>query len=269
MSREVLTHERPAALAHRGSRELWPENTMVAFQGAIDLGYRFLETDLHATADGKLVLFHDDTLGRTTDQTGKVSKWTWEDLADVDAGYRFDPIHHFPHRGRGVAIPSLEELATTFPNALLTLDLKQSGMEPLLVEAVHRLNLWDRVIVGSFSDARIRRFRKLTGGRVATSSGPRETLGAMTTARLGRPLNVRADALQIPESYGKRTVLTERLIESAHASGKQIHVWTVNERADMERLLDMGADGLITDRPDILKDLMIERGEGGPEAWHE
>ncbi len=269
MPREVLTHEWPIALAHRGSRELWPENTMVAFQGAIDLGYRFLETDLHATSDGKVVLFHDDTLNRTTDHHGRISKWTWDELRECDAAYRFDPIHHFPHRGRGVRIPTLEELATTFPNTLLTLDLKQSGIEQLLVEVVYRLNLWDRVIVGSFSDARIRRFRKLTGGRVATSSGPRETLAAMGAARLGRPLKVRADALQIPETYGRTRVLTSRLIEAAHASGKQIHVWTVNERADMIRLLDMGVDGLITDRPDTLKDLMIARGSGGPEEWHE
>lgn len=256
MIREVLSHEHPIAMAHRGSRLLWPENTMVAFQGAVDLGYRYLETDLHATSDGVLVLFHDDTLGRTTDGSGNIKKRTFEDLSQLDAGYRFDPIHHFPHRGAGLRIPTLEELAQTFPTAMLTLDLKQSGIEKLLADAVHRLNLWDRVIVGSFSDTRIRKFRKLTGRRVATSSGPRETLRAMASARRGRPVSVPADALQVPEIYGRIQVVTPKLVRAAHDGGKQVHVWTVNDADDMKRLLAMGVDGIITDRPDTLKDVL-------------
>lgn len=229
---------------------------MVAFQGAVDLGYRYLETDLHATSDGVLVLFHDDTLNRTTDRSGKVRKRTFVDLSQFDAAYRFDPIHHFPHRGTGVRVPTLEELVQTFPSAMLTLDLKQSGIEKLLADAVHRLNLWDRVIVGSFSDARIRKFRKLTGRRVATSSGPRETLRAMASARAGRPVSVPADALQVPETYGRIRVVTPALVQAAHEGGKQVHVWTVNEADDMKRLLGMGVDGLITDRPETLKEVL-------------
>ena len=168
----ALAHEHPIAIAHRGSRTLWPENTMMAFQGAVDLGYRYLETDLHISADGALVCLHDDTLERTTDGTGKVWQRHLADLRKLDAGFRFDSMHHFPQRGTGVTIPTLEELVTTFPGAVITLDLKQPGLEAPLVAAIEQFKLWDRVIVGSFSDVRLRRFRKLAGDRVATSPAP-------------------------------------------------------------------------------------------------
>lgn len=269
MRREVLNHELPIAMAHRGSGVLWPENTLVAFQGAVDLGYRYLETDLHATADGVLVALHDDTLDRTTDGTGPVWKHTLEHVQSLDAGYRFDAVHHFPHRGTGVRVPTLEEIVTTFPDALLTVDLKQNGLEPLLVDAVHRLDLWDRLIVGSFRDSRIRRFRRLTGARVATSTGPLATARAIMAARSRRPLRVQADALQIPMRRGSVEVVTPTLIEAAHAADKHVHVWTVNDPQDMVRLLDMGVDSIISDRVDTLKEVMISRGGGGPPEWHD
>jgi glycerophosphoryl diester phosphodiesterase len=149
----------PIAMAHRGSRLLWPENTMIAFQGAVDLGIRYLETDLHASADGVLVCLHDDTLERTTDAAGRVVHRTAAELARVDAGFRHDPLGGFPFRGKGIGVPTLEEVVTAFPDTHLTLDLKQSNIEHLLVEAIDRHNLTDRVIVGSFRDRRIFRGR--------------------------------------------------------------------------------------------------------------
>ncbi len=264
--RPFFRHEHPIAMAHRGSRLLWPENTMPAFEGAARLGYRYLETDVHATGDGVLVCLHDDTVDRTTDGSGKVWDYSWEELQRLDAGYRFVGDGGLPFRGRGVTIPSFEELVTTYPEAMVTVDLKQSGIEGLLAEAVAHLELWDRIIVGSFRDRRIRRFRRLTEGRVATSSGPQETLCMWLAARRGRAAQIPADALQVPVRYGPVTLVDERTVAAAHAAGKQVHVWTVNEPAEMRRLLDLGVDGLITDRPDLLRDLMVQRGRGGP--WH-
>ena len=131
---------------------------MTAFQGAVDLGFRYLETDLHTSADGVLVCFHDDTLDRTTDATGRVDHRTYAELRRIDAGFRHDPLRGFPFRGTGISVPSLEEVVITFPDVHLTLDLKQSGIEELLAEMVDRLDLHDRVIVGSFKDGRIARF---------------------------------------------------------------------------------------------------------------
>ena len=251
-----FSHEHPIAMAHRGSRILWPENTMEAFQGAVDLGFRYLETDLHATADGVLVCFHDDNLDRTTDATGAVSHRTLAELQRVDAGFRHDPLRGFPFRAKGVRVPTLEECVTTFPHAMFTLDLKQAGIEELLVAAINRLGIRDRVIIGSFKDRRIARFRKLAGPGVATSSGPWETRALWASARTGRPLNIRADALQVPPTYGKTTVVDDRFVRAAHAVGKQVHVWTIDEPEEMRRLLDLGVDALITDRPDILPGVM-------------
>ena len=235
---------------------MWPENTMTAFQGAVDLGFRYLETDLHASADGVLVCFHDDTLDRTTDATGRVDHRTYAELRRIDAGFRHDPLRGFPFRGTGVSIPSLEEVVTTFPDVHLTLDLKQSGIEELLAEMVDRLDLHDRVIVGSFKDGRIARFRKLAGPPVATSSGPWETRAFWAGSRVGRSVPIRADALQVPVSYGRTTVVDARFVHAAHELGKQVHVWTVNEPDEMRYLLDLGVDALISDRADILPRVM-------------
>jgi glycerophosphoryl diester phosphodiesterase len=251
-----FSHEHPIAMAHRGSRILWPENTMAAFQGAVDLGFRYLETDVHATADGVLVCFHDDALGRTTDATGMVWHRTFAELSRIDAGFRHDPLGGFPFRANGVTVPTLEEVVTTFPDAMFTLDLKQSGVEVLLAEMVDRLQLHDRVIVGSFKDRRIARFRRLAGPAVATSSGPYETRAIWMAARLGRSLRTRADALQVPVSYGRTKVVDAKLIHAAHESGKQVHVWTVNEPDEMRYLLDLGVDALISDRPDVLPQVL-------------
>jgi glycerophosphoryl diester phosphodiesterase len=251
--RPYLTHEHPIRLAHRGSRVLWPENTMTAFQGARELGYRYLEIDVHVTRDGRVVVFHDDELDRLTDGRGKVWEWRWEDLRRLDAAYSFDPAGGFPLRGTGIGIPLLEELATAWPEALLNIDLKQPGIEGQVAELVGRLGMEERVLIGSFRDRRIARFRRLTEGRVATSAGPTE----VAWARLG--IVGRADAYQVPERMGPIPVATHRFVTAAHRAGKQVHVWTVDDPAEMHRLLDLGVDGIVTDRPDVLNDVIAER----------
>ena len=232
---------------------------MIAFQAAVDLGYRYLETDVHASADGVLVCHHDATLERTTDGAGPVSQRHVADLRSLDAGFRFNPMHHFPHRGAGAAIPTLEELATTFPSAVITVDLKQAGIEQLMVDTIARLDVWDRVIVGSFSGRRVKKFRTLTKGRVATSAGPSETARLVLGAKAGRSPKIEADVLQVPERHKGIHVVNQRLVEVAHSQGKQVHVWTIDDPDEMARLFDMGVDGIVTDRPDLLKDVIVNR----------
>jgi len=239
---------------------------MIAFSGAVDFGFRYLETDLHMSADGTLVTFHDDTLDRTTDGSGSVSKRSLAELKHLDAAYRFDPVHHFPYRGTGVEIPTLEELVRAFPDCVFTLDMKQPGLEAALAKAIVDLDIEDQVIVGSFRDSRTKRFRKLIQPGVATSSATWETARLVLSAKTGRPISIKADALQVPVRMKGVTVVDQKFVERAHLLGKQVHVWTVNDPDDMTDLLDLGVDGIITDRPDLLADVMRERGSGGP--WH-
>lgn len=257
----MLDEPLPLAIAHRGSRLLWPENTMVAFQGAYDLGIRWFETDVHVTADDVVVCLHDDTLDRTTDVHGDVAMWRFGELASVDAGYRHDRDNAYPFRGMGIRVPSLEEVASAFPDSRFIVDLKRDGTEGPLAKLIGRLDLWDRVIVGGFDDARVRRFRRLTADRVATSTGPRATFVRWAAAAAGlRPRP--AHALQVPERYGRLRVVTERSVERHTQAGSQVHVWTVNEPDEMHRLLDWGVHGIITDRPDLLRQVLERRG-----AW--
>jgi glycerophosphoryl diester phosphodiesterase len=232
---------------------------MVAFEWALGLGLRYLETDVHTTRDGRVVAFHDDRLDALTDGRGNVWDRDWSDLQGLDAAYHFDPARGYPLRGTGVRIPLLEEVLAAFPQCLLNLDLKQPGMEELLAAELTRLGAEDRVLVGSFHDRRLTRFRRASGGRVATSAGPAEVLAAMTAARLGKPLGGAADAYQVPERSGPLRVVGPRFVEAAHAAGKQVHVWVLNEPAAMHRLLDIGVDGIVTDRADLLVEVLAER----------
>ncbi|MDE0644173.1 MAG: glycerophosphodiester phosphodiesterase [Acidimicrobiia bacterium] len=246
-------------MAHRGSGLLWPENTMVAFQGAVELGYRYLETDLQITKDGVLVTIHDPTVDRTTDGSGRVSDFTLAELQNLDAGYRFEQNGEYPYRGRDIRIPTLEELATTFLHCLFTLDLKSNGMEEPLVALIDRLDLWERVIVGSFSSARLRRFRSLTDGRAATSAGPAEILRFVGAVRSHLPFRPRADSFQVPVKDRGVTIVNPATVKRARELGIPLIVWTVNDPTEMEELLAMGVDGLITDRPDLLRYLLTGR----------
>ena len=258
----ALRHEHPIAMAHRGSMLLWPENTMTAFQEAVDLGYRYLETDLQISRDGVLVTFHDDTLDRTTDGQGLVSDRTMEELKQLDAAHGFGIDGEHPYRGQGIRIPTLEELVTTYPDRIFSLDLKSDGMEEALVDTIRRLDLWDRVIVGSFSDARLRRFRRQVDRPVAMSAGPAETVRFVTAARLRLPYRPRCDSFQVPIKQGI-TIVSPRTVKAAGSAGVPLIVWTINDRTEMERLLDLGVDGIITDRPDLLLGVIEERTRAG------
>jgi glycerophosphoryl diester phosphodiesterase len=251
----------PVAIAHRGSRLLWPENTIAAFAGAVDMGFSHLETDLHATSDGKLVCFHDETVDRTTDGAGPVSSMTLAEIQELDAGYRHATTDGYRFRGQGLRVPTFEEAVLSFPDARFVVDLKADGLEELLAEVVERLSLHDRLIVGSFSDLRLARFRELSGGRVATSTGRTLSRLWVLASRAGRGGGGDASALQLPTHVRGVRVVDRKLVDAAHDAGLHVHVWTVNRKEQMSDLLDIGVDGLVTDRPDLLKEVLVERGD--------
>lgn len=241
-----------AALAHRGgfSPASPPplENSLRAFVAAFDLGFRYLETDVHATADGHLVAFHDDTLDRVTDASGRIADLPLDAVREARIGGS-EPI------------PTLDELLECLPGARLNIDIKAPGAVHALVAALDRHAAHDRVCVGSFGEARIREFRRLTRGRVATAASPREVVGNLVPGwrRLARP---GADAYQVPvreERSGIR-VVTGGFVRAAHARGCAVHVWTINDEAEASRLLDLGVDGLVSDDLLMLRGLLVRRG---------
>lgn len=240
------------ALAHRGGALLpdnvGRENTMHAFRQAAALGFRYIETDVHATRDGRLVAFHDHVLDRMTGVSGEVSRASLRDLEALRVGGH-DPI------------PTLDEVLETLPDVRFNIDLKSDAAVEPLAAALRSHGAEDRVCVGSFSARRLKVFRALAGPAVATSVGPWGVL-VDAYAPLVRRLNAtRGVALQIPRRIWRNRLplLHPGLIAAAHRAGRVVHVWTVDEARDMHRLIDIGVDGIVTDRPDILKTVLVER----------
>ncbi|MFE1310304.1 glycerophosphodiester phosphodiesterase [Streptomyces sp. NPDC058755] len=243
-----LDHPGPIAFAHRGGAADGLENTVAQFRRAVDLGYRYIETDVHTTADGKLVAFHDGTLDRVTDGAGRIADLPWQDVSRARVGGR-EPV------------PLFEELLDAFPEVRWNVDLKaEPALRPFL-ELIERTNAWDRVCVGSFSEARVLRAQRLAGPRLATSFGTRGVL-SLRLRSWGLPASVRRSAVaaQVPEAQSGVPVVDERFVRAAHALGLQVHVWTINEPERMHRLLDLGVDGIMTDHIDTLRKVMEDRG---------
>lgn len=251
-----LQGDRPLVLAHRGGADLAPENTMAAFQNAVDLGVDILELDVHTTADGTVVVIHDESVDRTTDGTGAVHDFTLADLRQLDAGYDFSPDNGqtFPFRGQGIGIPTLEEVFAAFPDMRINVEIKQSDppIEAAVLEVIERAGAQQRVLVGSEYDDVMARFRSLAPD-IATSAATNEVRNfylaqLLRVSAIYRPL---ADAFQVPEYAGSTHVVTPSFVDAAHHHGVKVHVWTVNDAETMQRLLDIGVDGIITDRPDV------------------
>jgi glycerophosphoryl diester phosphodiesterase len=256
----------PLTFAHRGGAGLWPENTLAAFRGAIELGCSHLETDLRLTRDGQIVVCHDARVDRTTESTGDVSSYTLEELQRLDAGYRFSPDGtSFPARGQGQCIPSFAELVSLAPGVRFNVEIKERGRVRHLPEAlwqfIERHALHDRIIVAAERHPLLESFRRLSRGSVATSATKRECLEFWLGAKVGvsKWLHISYQALQIPESVSSFRYLTPRVLESAHQLGIDVHVWTIDQRADMRRLLDFGVDGLMSDYPDRLLEVVRSR----------
>jgi glycerophosphoryl diester phosphodiesterase len=263
LTRRFLDTTRPIAFAHRGGAEDAPENTLEAFASAVALGYRYLETDVHLTRDGVVVAFHDAALDRVSDRRGRIDALQLADVRAADAGYWFTPDggNTHPFRGRGCTVPTLEELITRWPDVFVNIDPKADASVAPLAELLRRLDAYDRVCVGSFSDSRLARFRALTGGRVCTSMASRAVAAGRLAALAHLPSpRLGADCIQVPLRWGRIRIVDAALIASAHRTGLPVHVWTVNDATTMRELLDLGVDGIMTDRPRMLRDLLMSRG---------
>ena len=250
---------RPRAIAHRGGRHGGPENTLPAFAAAVALGYRHLETDVHATADGVLVVSHDPTLARVVGRPDAIAGMTAAEVAAVRVGGE-------------VALPRLEELVDAFPDAFLTVDMKaDTAVAPMLRLLARRPALLERLCLGAFSDRRIAAVRAAHGRDACTAAAPREVLRLVTAVRLGRRVRrPAADVVAVPERWGGDgvdpvrgpRVADARFLARAAEAGLAVHVWTVNDADRMARLLDLGAAGLVTDETVRLRDVLAAR-----DAW--
>lgn len=243
-------------IAHRGSRELWPENTMESFSGAVDLGIEHIETDIHASSDGTVFCFHDHTVNRTTNGNGEFSALTGREIGRLDAGYRHWTGESHGYRSRGITVPTFEEVAVTFPDVRIVVDLKHDLVVEPFAKLVDRLGIGERIVVGSFSDDRLELFRTLTMGRIATSTGAVLSRQWLISSRFGWRGAGDAGALQLPLQMRGLKVVDEKLVAAAHDAGLQVHAWTVNDPVQAQALLEIGVDGLVTDRPDLMLPLV-------------
>ncbi|MFE6128007.1 glycerophosphodiester phosphodiesterase family protein [Streptomyces sp. NPDC056437] len=243
-----LDHPSVLPFAHRGGAADGIENTTAAFRRAAGLGYRYFETDVHTTADGKLVAFHDSTLDRLTDAKGRISDLPWSEIQQARVAGK-EPL------------PLFEELLEEFPEARWNIDIKAEPALVPLVDLVRRAGAWDRVCIGSFSEGRVARAMRLAGPRLATSYGVRGVVG-LRLRSFGIPAAVRMGAVcaQVPESQGGVRVVDRRFVRSAHDRGLQVHVWTINDADRMAALLDLGVDGIMTDHLETLRTVLTARG---------
>ncbi|MCZ2860949.1 glycerophosphodiester phosphodiesterase [Blastococcus sp. VKM Ac-2987] len=244
----------PLAMAHRGGAIEHLENTMPAFEACVELGYRYLETDVQVTADGVLVAFHDPTLERVTDRSGRIDSLTWAQISEARIGGR-EPVVR------------LEDLLGAWPDVRFNLDIKAAGVLAPLVRLVRSMKVTDRLCLGSFSDARVAAARRLFGPTVCTSLGPRGVAALRLSSyspRAAGLVRISAGCAQVPLQLGGRALVDERFIAAAHARDLQVHVWTVDDAAEAEAMLDLGVDGIMTDRPAMLREVLEKRGQWSP-----
>jgi glycerophosphoryl diester phosphodiesterase len=242
-SHPFLEWDGPIPFAHRGGASDVPENTMPAFQYAVDVGYRYVETDVQVTADGVLVAFHDNDLQRTCGRTGRISELPWSDVKTALVG-------------GSAPIPLLDDLLGTWPELRVNVDCKSNTAMAALAACLRRTNSLDRVCIGAFDDRRLAKLRADLGSSLCTSLGP----AGVAALRFGRPRSTAAFAAQVPVKQGPLTVVDQRFVDKAHRLGVHVHVWTIDEPAEMHRLLDLGVDGIMTDRPLVLRQVFEERG---------
>ncbi|KAA9166353.1 glycerophosphodiester phosphodiesterase [Amycolatopsis acidicola] len=245
----------PRAFAHRGWHvdELdGMENSLSSFRRAVAEGYQYLETDVHATSDGVVVVHHDARLDRTTDKVGLIGKQTWRTVSQAKIDGR-EPLAR------------LEDLLEELPEARFNVDVKSARAVAPFVDVIERMGAHDRVAAASFSDARLARLRRLAGPKLLTAMGPRSVAvlwGNGWTPLLRLDFLHRGAMAQVPVDQGRLTVVTSSFVRAAERAGVEVHTWTINDQAEMRRLLDLGVHGIVTDRPDLLRDVLKERG-----AW--
>lgn len=254
---------RPLVIAHRGGAGIAPENTLEAFRRSYDLGVDVLELDIRATSDGKLIVIHDRKVDRTTEGSGNVSEMIFDEIRKLDAGFRWtrDGGKTFPFRGKGIRVPTLREVFDAFPDAKINIEAKHETPSPVkhLCNLIREFDRADKSAVASLSDMVLKDFRSNCKG-VATSASLSESRSFLTMYRIGLSKNYSANmqALQIPKYIGGVGIVTREFVQAARERNLQLHVWTVNKKEEMKRLIDIGVDGIMTDYPDDLLELVRE-----------
>ncbi len=222
---------------------------MSAFAAAVELGYRYVETDVHTTADGVVVAFHDDHLDRVTDRVGRIDELPWSEVQRA-------------RLAGGEGVPLLEDLLGTWPSLRVNIDPKHDAAVAPLVEVIERTKAHDRICLGAFSDRRLAALRDLLGDQVCTSLGPRDVARLRAASLMpGGVGRFPGACVQVPPRQGRIPLVDRRFLAAAHRRGLPVHVWTIDERATMETLLDLGVDGLMTDQAALLKHVLVERGQ--------
>lgn len=263
-------NNRPLVIAHQGGALLAPSNTMVAFQQAVDMGVDVLEFDIHITKDGELVVIHDPTVDRTTNGMGKVADLPLQQIQKLDAGYHFIDLHgNYSFREKGVYIPTVEEVFKAFPNMRMNIEIKDDNPSYRIVEMAEKLwrlieqyNRKDKTLVVSFDQKIVDTFQNHSKGQALVAGGRQEikkfvVLHTLFMRNLYIP---KVDAIQIPIKEGKFDLTEKKLIDGAHRRGLAVHFWTIDDKETMRKLIEKGADGIITNRPDLMLELLKEMG---------
>ncbi len=278
----VWMERRVIAYAHQGGAWERPSSTLAAIEHALAVGASAIELDVHATSDGRLVVCHDTTVDRTTNGSGAIAAMTLSEVRRLDPAYWFipgadvtpgRPAEEYPYRGRGPEDPmfriaTLDEVLQRFPGVVLNLDIKRTApvvqpYEATLAQLLRKFDRRDDVIVASFLDPSTEAFHR-AAPEIPTSAGTMTVAAFWRAVQQGEPPpTLEHCALQVPERRGDLVIVDERFVEAAHAQGVAVHVWTVNQRDAMERLLDLGVDGIITDLPTTLRALLDKTGS----AW--
>jgi len=251
----------PLVIAHQGGGGLWPGDTMYAFEHAAELGADVLEMDLHISKDGVLVIMHDETVDRTTDGTGSLEEMTLKEIKQLDAGSNWsqDDGATYPYRGQGITVPTLEEVFQAFPDYRMTIEIKKTkrSMAEPFCSLIREYGMQDQVLVASFHDERMDEFRQVCP-EVATSSARQETtvFVLMSKAFLGRLYSPKFYSLQVPEESSGITVMTAQFVRAAHERNLRVEPWTIDDPDQMRLYIDWGVDGIITDRPDLMLEVL-------------
>lgn len=250
----------PLLIAHRGGSRLAPENTLAAFRRALEWWRAdLLEIDVQPSRDGDAIVIHDPTVDRTTDGSGEVSSFTVDEIHGLDAGFRFTPDggESFPFRGTGVRLSTLREVLQALPHARVNVEIKDTRAQQAVWDTVHELHAVHRVLIAAGDRKNRSRFRDY-GGPQSAGAQDMYAFYALHLAHAGALWSPTVDAFQMPEKHNGRQVLTPRMLAELHSRNVAVHVWTIDEMADMRRLLEWGVDGIVTDRPDRLARLLHE-----------
>ncbi|QOY34888.1 glycerophosphodiester phosphodiesterase [Anaerobacillus isosaccharinicus] len=256
--------ETPLVIAHRGG-STYPENTLSAFEHSAKNGADILEFDIHMTKDGHLVAIHDKTVDRTTDGQGAVDSFTLSELKQLDAGYSYiDQNGQFPFRNQGITIPTVTEIFEQFPNSYMNIEIKAQypDIEQKLWELIQDFNMENNVLIASFNQKIIDQFNQVSGGKAAISGGKAEVTKFVLLHKffLGNFYRPKVDVIQIPTEQSIFNLVDKKLIRGVSKLNMQLHYWTINEPEEMEKLLLQGADGIITDKPEVLIELIEQLG---------